>query len=69
MAERMLHHGEDIRGDWDNAVFEHSIIPMEKKQWVLQKKPETCYKTGELADEYQQARRQEQGVVACRQAN
>ena len=39
-----------------------SMLPMEKL-WVMERKPETCVKAGELADEYEQSRRQELGVV------
>ena len=35
-----------------------NTLPMEKL-WVMEKKPGTCIKAGELADEYEQARRQE----------
>lgn len=35
-----------------------NTLPMEKKLWVMEK-PGTCIKAGELADEYEQARRQE----------
>ena len=33
-----------------------STIPMEKKLWVMERKPKTCVQAGELADEYEQAR-------------
>ena len=33
-----------------------NTLPMEKKLWVMEKKPGTCVKAGELADEYEQAR-------------
>ena len=33
-----------------------NTLPMEKKLWVVEKKPDTCVKAGELADEYEQAR-------------
>ena len=36
-----------------------NTLPMEKKLWVMEKKPGTCIKAGELADEYEQARQQE----------
>ena len=34
-----------------------STIPMEKKLWVMKRKPKTCVQAGELADEYEQARK------------
>lgn len=42
-----------------------SKLPVEQKLWVTEKKPKTCIHAGELADEYEQARRQEAttGVV------
>ena len=33
-------------------------LPMEKKVWVYEKKPKTCVEAGELADEYEQVRKQ-----------
>jgi hypothetical protein len=42
-----------------------NTLPMEKKLWVMEKKPGTCVKAGELADEYEQARRQVQPGVAA----
>ena len=39
-------------------------LPMEKNLCVMEKKPETCVKPGELEDEYEQVRRQEPGVAA-----
>ena len=33
-------------------------LPMEKRVWVYKKKPKTCVKAGELADEYEQVRKQ-----------
>ena len=35
-----------------------STLPVEQKLWVTEKKPKTCIHTGELADEYEQARRE-----------
>ena len=40
-----------------------NTLPMEKKLWVMEKKPNTCIKAGELADEYEQARRHEPSFV------
>ena len=37
-------------------------LPMEKKVWVYEKKPKTCVEAGELADEYEQVRKQEAKV-------
>ena len=34
-----------------------STIPMEKKLWVMERKPKTCVQAWELADEYEQARK------------
>ena len=34
-----------------------STIPMEKKLWVMERKPKTCVQAGELADDYEQARK------------
>eukprot|EP00731_Ephydatia_muelleri_P004931 Em0002g1107a len=42
-----------------NAVGKEQFLntlPTDKKLWVLERKPETCVKAGELADEYEQAR-------------
>ena len=36
-----------------------NTLPTDKKLWVLERKPETCVQAGELADEYEQARRPE----------
>ena len=36
-----------------------NTLPMEKRAWVSDKKPETCVKAGELADEYELARKHE----------
>ena len=32
-------------------------LPMEKRVWVYEKKPDTCVRAGELADEYEQVRK------------
>lgn len=37
-------------------------LPTEKRVWVHEKKPRTCVRAGELADEYEQVRKQEPGV-------
>ena len=37
-------------------------LPMEKKVWVYEKQPKTCVEAGELADQYEQVRKQESGV-------
>ena len=37
-------------------------LPLEKRVWVSEKKPKTCVQAGELADEYEQVRKQEPGV-------
>lgn len=45
-----------------NAVGKEQFLntlPTEKKLWVLERKPKTCVQAGELADEYEQARRPE----------
>ena len=34
-------------------------LPAEKRVWVYEKKPKTCVEAGELADEYEQVRKQE----------
>ena len=34
-------------------------LPTEKRLWVFKKKPKTCIRAGELADEYEQARRKD----------
>ena len=34
-------------------------LPMEKRIWVYEKKPKTCVEAGELADQYEQVRKQE----------
>ena len=33
-----------------------TTLPLEKRAWVKERKPETCVKAGELADEYELAR-------------
>ena len=38
-------------------------LPVEKRVWVYEKKPKTCIQAGELADEYDQVRKQDAGVV------
>ena len=38
-----------------------SILPIEKRAWVKDKKPNTCVMAGELADEYEEARRDSSG--------
>ena len=40
------------------------MLPTEKKLWVLERKPETCVQAGELADEYEHARRPDNEMVA-----
>ena len=35
-----------------------NILPMEKRAWVKDKKPKTCIAAGELADEYEEARKE-----------
>ena len=50
-----------------NAVGKEQFLntlPTDKKLWVLERKPETCVKAGELADEYEQARRPEMETLA-----
>ena len=39
-----------------------NLLPMEKRLWVYEKEPKTCVEAGELADEYEQVRKQEPGV-------
>lgn len=36
-----------------------NTLPLEKRAWVSERKPTTCVKAGELADEYELARSQE----------
>ena len=36
-----------------------NLLPMEKRAWVYEKKPKTCVEVGELADQYEQVRKQE----------
>ena len=36
-----------------------STLPTSVKLWVAERKPKTCVQAGELADEYEQARRQD----------
>ena len=50
-----------------NAVGKEQFLntlPTDKKLWVLERKPETCVQAGELADEYEQARRPETETLA-----
>eukprot|EP00731_Ephydatia_muelleri_P011503 Em0006g397a len=50
-----------------NAVGKEQFLntlPTDKKLWILERKPETCVKAGELADEYEQARRPEMESLA-----
>ena len=35
-----------------------STLPMDKKLWVMERKPKTCIQAGELVDEYEQARKE-----------
>ena len=41
-----------------------NTLPTDKKWWVLDRKPETCMQAGELADDYEQARRPETETLA-----
>ena len=55
MAER-CHTVEDVMNAVGKEQFLNTL-PTDKKLWVLERKPETCVQAGELADEYEQARR------------
>ena len=37
-------------------------LPMDERVWVYERKPKTCVEAGELADEYEQVRKQEPGI-------
>ena len=52
---------EDVQEVLGIEQFLNTLKP-EKKLWVMEHKPETCLKAGELADEYELARQQEPRV-------
>ncbi|KAL5505725.1 hypothetical protein EMCRGX_G007206 [Ephydatia muelleri] len=47
-----------------NVVGKEQFLNTLPTLWVLERKPETCVKAGELADEYEQARRPEMETLA-----
>ena len=57
------HTVEDVLNAVGKEQFLNTL-PTDKKLWVLERKPETGVKAGELADEYEQARRQEMETLA-----
>ena len=38
-------------------------LPTEKRVWVSDRKPETCVKAGEIADEFEQVRKGERSTL------
>eukprot|EP00731_Ephydatia_muelleri_P034075 Em0046g18a len=57
------HTVEDVLNAVGKEQFLNTL-PTDKKLWVLERKPETGVKAGELADEYEQARRPEMETLA-----
>ena len=57
------HTVEDVLNAVGKEQFLNTL-PTDKKLWVLERKPETGVKAGELADEYEQARRPEMESLA-----
>ena len=49
---------EEIREAVGKEQFLNSL-PMDKCLWVVERKPKTCIEAGELADEYEQVRKQD----------
>ena len=49
---------EEIREAVGKEQFLNSL-PMDKRLWVVERKPKTCIEAGELADEYEQVRKQD----------
>lgn len=41
------------------AIGLEQLLPTEKRVWVYEKKPKTCVEAGELADQYEQVRKEE----------
>ena len=59
------HTLEDVMNAVGKEQFLNTL-PTDKKLWVLDRKPETCVQAGELADEYEQARRTETETLATK---
>ncbi|KAL5506611.1 hypothetical protein EMCRGX_G008294 [Ephydatia muelleri] len=57
------HTVEDVLNAVGKEQFLNTL-PTDKKLWVLERKPGTCVQAGELADEYEQARRPEMETLA-----
>ena len=57
------HTVEDVMNAVGKEQFLNTL-PTVKKWWVLDRKPETCVQAGELADEYEKARRPETEILA-----
>ena len=58
---------EDVEEAVGKEQFLNSL-PKEKRLWVVEKKPKSCVEAGELADEYEQVRKQDCGGDAKGQA-